>query len=127
MPVRNTSAVRRPFSNLPGLRVVSVQRRPEVAPDAQPRISPTTQLVSYGLSPPAGPPGKDGQDGVAGPPGMAGPPGPAGSTGPMGPPGPAGPPGTGGFPDAPSDGNVYGRMNAGWSQVSAQDIDGGFW
>ena len=38
----------------------------------------------------------------------------AGETGAVGPPGPAG----GTFPDAPSDGTVYGRQNAAWAAVS---------
>jgi hypothetical protein len=78
---------------------------------------------------PQGPVGPTGPQGVAGPPGAqgipgtpGGPPGPAGPPGPTGAPGlpgPAGPPGPigGTFPDAPTDGALYGRASAAWAKV----------
>ena len=92
---------------------------------------------------PAGPTGPTGATGAAGAPGatgaqgpqgVAGPTGPAGATGaqgatgtqgPQGVAGPAGPTGATGatgpasFPDAPSDGHIYGRSNAAWTQVTS--------
>jgi hypothetical protein len=56
---------------------------------------------------------------LAGPPGGPGPPGSPGSAGPAG---PQGPPGVG-FPDAPSDGALYGRQSLGWHK--ALPLDGG--
>lgn len=50
-----------------------------------------------------------------------GPSGPPGSTGPAGPQGPMGPQGPAGqgFVDAPLDGNIYGRQDGNWTEVSA--------
>ena len=50
--------------------------------------------------------------------GPTGPQGPQGTPGPQGPQGPQGPAGQG-FVDAPLDGNIYGRQNGGWEEVSA--------
>jgi hypothetical protein len=61
-----------------------------------------------------GPPGPVGPQGIPGPQGFDGPMGPPGATGATGATGPAGPPS---FPDAASDGNTYGRLNAAWKQV----------
>lgn len=62
-------------------------------------------------------------------PGAQGPPGPAGPAGPAGPPGPPGGGGNGGdFPEAPLDGDTYGRQMATWNRVLAANddtIDGG--
>jgi len=76
---------------------------------------------------PTGAQGPQGEPGTpGGPPGPTGPTGPTGATGPPGPIGPqglqgvkgdVGPQGPVGFPDAPSDGFLYGRKNAGWEQV----------
>src|SRR5882672_6730308 len=82
----------------------------------------TTVIVTGEQGPPGppGPQGADGAQGPAGPMGFTGPQGPTGSDGPLGPQGsvgPAGPTGAAGgsFPDAPSDGTVYGRKNAAWT------------
>jgi hypothetical protein len=68
---------------------------------------------------PAGPTGPQGPQGAASVvPGPAGPQGPTGATGPQGPTGSTGPQGPG-IAEAPSDGSLYGRLNAAWSKVSA--------
>ena len=83
-----------------------------------------------GATGPQGPIGATGATGAASTvPGPTGPQGPQGATGatgpastvpgPQGPVGPAGPTGPASFPDAPSDGNTYGRNNAAWTQVTS--------
>jgi hypothetical protein len=52
-----------------------------------------------------GPQGPPGQQGDQGPPGLAGPQGPVGPTGPV--------------PEAPTDGQTYGRKSSAWSVISA--------
>jgi hypothetical protein len=68
----------------------------------------TVQALNNGPSGPAGPPG---------PQGPTGPTGPIGATGPQGPQGPTGP--GGGVPEAPTDGQTYGRQGSSttWSPV----------
>lgn len=61
--------------------------------------------------------GPQGPPGVPGGPGPPGPPGPPGADSTV--PGPPGPPGPGGVPEAPTDGQVYGRQNAAWTPVTA--------
>jgi hypothetical protein len=61
-----------------------------------------------------GPPGAQGPQGAQGSQGPAGAQGPQGNPGPQGVQGPIG----GSFPDAPSDGTTYGRMNAGWLPIT---------
>jgi hypothetical protein len=65
---------------------------------------------------PQGPIGNTGPTGPTGPastvPGPQGPQGPQGNTGPQGPAGP-------GIAEAPTDGTIYGRMNSGWTPVTA--------
>ena len=66
---------------------------------------------------PVGPPGLVGSQGPGGPPGQQGPvgaslPGPPGPTGAPGPTGPAG-----GIPEAPIDGELYGRVNTMWQAI----------
>ena len=58
-----------------------------------------------------------GPDGPQGPPGTTGPQGETGPTGPGGLPGPPGPVGPPSFPDAPLDGNTYGRKNGAWANI----------
>jgi hypothetical protein len=67
---------------------------------------------------PVGPPGlvgSQGESGEQGGQGPVGPQGPQGVPGPTGPIGPTGPPG--GIPEAPIDGNTYGRVNTMWQVV----------
>jgi Collagen triple helix repeat (20 copies) len=69
---------------------------------------------------PQGPSGATGPQGPQGPPGTAGatgPQGPSGSTGATGPAGPQGPPGP--VPEAPTDGQLYGRQSSAWHVVPA--------
>jgi len=61
-----------------------------------------------GATGPQGPKGNTGATGATGP---QGPQGPTGSTGPQGPPGPV--------PEAPTDGQIYGRKNSAWTAVTA--------
>jgi hypothetical protein len=70
---------------------------------------------------PGGPQGIPGGIGITGPQGPVGPKGDPGDVGAVGPAGPQGLPG-GTFPDAPSDGNTYGRNNAAWMIVSVADL-----
>lgn len=73
-----------------------------------------------GATGPQGPPGPAGVQGIQGPQGATGAqgvPGLPGSTGSTGPQGPQGPPGTS-FPDAPTDSQIYGRINGAWTVVT---------
>jgi hypothetical protein len=65
-----------------------------------------------------GPQGPQGNPGPTGSTGSQGPQGPTGATGPAGPTGATGPQGPG-IAEAPSDGSLYGRLNAAWAKVSA--------
>jgi hypothetical protein len=99
-------------------------------------ILPEPDNVTVILSGDPGPPGPQGEPGPVGPPGPQGIPGGIGITGPQGPAGPKGDTGVAGdvgpagpqglpggtFPDAPSDGNTYGRNNAAWMIVSVADL-----
>lgn len=76
--------------------------------------------------------GHSGARGITGPQGLTGPQGPVGPQGPQGPDGPqgiAGPQGPQGAagtatgPDAPSNGNTYGRINASWGQTINKNGD----
>jgi len=69
---------------------------------------------------PQGAPGAPGPQGAAGPTGATGAQGPAGPTGAPGPAGSQGPPGP--VPEAPTDGQIYGRQNAAWSVVTGGGI-----
>lgn len=105
-----------------------------------PRITLTPGVTPFSLTVapigPMGPPGPAGAPGAQGPQGPAGPggvgpqgePGPIGPQGIQGPVGPAGPEGpqgiqgiqgpqgpAGGIPEAPIDGNTYGRKDAAWA------------
>ena len=76
---------------------------------------PTPQSVSLvvpsiGPPGPVGPPGPPGEQGPIGLPGTEGPPGADGAPGPQGPVGPV--------PEAPTDGQTYGRKTAGWVPVT---------
>lgn len=64
-----------------------------------------------------GPGGGQGPTGPQGLPGGIGAQGPQGIAGPQGPQGPQGQSGTGTLLDAVSDGNTYGRLNAGWTRT----------
>jgi hypothetical protein len=74
-----------------------------------------TEIIQTLEQGPPGPPGPNGPPGPDGRPSTV--PGPQGPPGPNGPPGPTGPSG-GTFPDAVSDGNIYGRKNAAWAVVT---------
>jgi hypothetical protein len=71
---------------------------------------------------PAGPPGTEGPKGDVGPQGPQGVPGTKGDPGPTGETGTPGPPG--GLGEAPSDGSLYGRMDAAWTVIPPA-ADGG--
>jgi hypothetical protein len=78
------------------------------------------ETIAVGDQGPPGPPGPQGPAStVPGPPSTT--PGPPGPQGPQGQPGPLG----GTFPDAPSDGQTYGRNNAAWSIVTGGSGGGG--
>jgi Collagen triple helix repeat (20 copies) len=76
-----------------------------------------------GTQGPPGPPGPSGPAGAKGDPGPPGPQGDKGEPGPVGPPGPQGEAGTageggaGGIPEAPQDGQLYGRQDGDWELV----------
>ena len=73
---------------------------------------PTGPVGPIGLTGPAGVRGQIGPDGIQGPTGLTGIRGLQGLTGPQGLQGPKGE--NGGIPEAPVDGKVYSRKNAGW-------------
>jgi hypothetical protein len=78
---------------------------------------PQGQQGDVGPEGPEGPQGDIGPQGVAGPQGVKG---DTGATGPQGPQGDVGPVGPAGpVPEAPNDGTLYGRKNAGWTAVPA--------
>jgi hypothetical protein len=116
-------------------------------------IEPEIEAIDVEISGAQGPPGEQGEigpQGEVGPPGadstVPGPPGPQGSQGPQGlqglqgeigpqgvqgpqgmqgpqgVQGPQGPPGPG-IADAPSDGTLYGRLNAAWTATQPLDAD----
>ena len=74
-----------------------------------------------------GPQGEQGVEGPEGPQGIQGPQGETGADstvpGPEGPQGPQGEPGAD-FPDAPSDGETYGRQDGEWVVVGGGQCDG---
>jgi hypothetical protein len=75
----------------------------------------------------AGPQGAQGPQGVPGANGAVGPQGPQGIQGVPGPVGPQGPPGVN-IPDAPNDGQLYGRQSTSWVAIDSSlpaVIDGG--
>ena len=82
--------------------------------------TPGTPGAAGGTGPtgPQGPQGNTGATGATGPQGPQGNPGPTGSTGPQGPAGATGPQGPAGpVPEAPTDGQAYGRKSAAWTPV----------
>ena len=103
------------------------------------KVIPTAFKLGGGPPGPVGPQGPAGSQGPKGDVGPAGGAGPQGIQGPKGDPGPQGAQGiqgpqgiqgaTGGnFPDAPTDGKTYGRLNNAWVEIIAGAppiIDGG--
>jgi hypothetical protein len=89
--------------------------------------APSNTVLTVAPEGPIGPPGTPGKDGMPGYPGPSGPPGAQGEqglTGPKGDPGPQGVPGPpGGLGEAPTDGALYGRANATWTQVSPASVN----
>jgi hypothetical protein len=79
--------------------------------------------VEIGDIGPTGPKGDKGDKGDEGDTGAQGAQGPPGPQGPQGPTGPQGVPGTGGITDAPSNGTLYGRLNATWAAAQPLDAD----
>jgi hypothetical protein len=89
---------------------------PPGTPGTTGATGPTGPQGATGNTGATGPAGPQGVQGDQGPTGATGPQGATGATGPEGPIGPEGPQGNPGtsFPDAPSDGQVYGRQNGAW-------------